>query len=148
FELKDAVHQPVCVLHLLDRLFVLVLRELREAPVLQHPVVQEVLVDRRQLGLELAVQKLEHLGIALHRCSPADFGADAWYVATPKQGASENRSAQSRSLQRNVRIHATMTSASAGDTGCGPIDEKGPHCPLLPLTTCDTKVASAPGWPA
>jgi hypothetical protein len=56
----------VGVLHLLDRLLVLVLGHLGQAPVLQHARVQEVLVDGGELELELLVQVLNDLGVALH----------------------------------------------------------------------------------
>jgi hypothetical protein len=37
-----------------------------DAPMIEHPVMEPVLVDRRQLVLELRVQVLDDLGIALH----------------------------------------------------------------------------------
>ena len=49
FEEQDALHEPVGVLHLVDRLLPLVLAETLEAPGVEHPRVQEILVDRREL---------------------------------------------------------------------------------------------------
>ena len=46
-EEQDAFDDDVGVLHLVDRLAVLVVAQLVEAPVLQHPRMQEILVDRR-----------------------------------------------------------------------------------------------------
>ncbi len=46
------------------------LGELADAPVLQHPVVQEILVDRGQLVLERDVEKLDDLCVALHGSLP------------------------------------------------------------------------------
>ena len=63
---QDALDQAIGVLHLLDRLLVLMLGQLLEAPVLQHARMQEVLVDRGQLVLQLRVQIFQNLGIALH----------------------------------------------------------------------------------
>src|SRR3546814_1412103 len=37
-----------------------------DAPVIEHPVMQEILVDRGQLVLERLVQEIDDLGIALH----------------------------------------------------------------------------------
>ena len=55
-EEQDALDQLVGVLHLVDRLVHLVVAELVEPPVLQHPRMQEVLVDRREFVLEDLVQ--------------------------------------------------------------------------------------------
>ena len=63
-EQEDALDQLVGVLHLLDALFILGLAALEEAPVLQHPRMQEVLVDRGQLALQPLVQGRQHLRVA------------------------------------------------------------------------------------
>ena len=65
-EEEDAFRQLVGVLHLVDGLVVLVLREFLQSPVLQHPGVQEILVDRDELVVERLVQVLDDLRIALH----------------------------------------------------------------------------------
>jgi len=57
------------VLHLLDRLVVLVLAEALETPVLVHARMQEVLVDRGQLDGELLVEELDDLLVAFHVAS-------------------------------------------------------------------------------
>jgi hypothetical protein len=54
------------MLHLADRLLVLLLGEPIQAPVLEHPVVQEVLVRRRQLVLELGIEVDDDLRVGLH----------------------------------------------------------------------------------
>ena len=54
------------MLHLADRLVVFLLRELVQTPVLQHPVVEEVLVDGGELVLELGLQMIDDLWVALH----------------------------------------------------------------------------------
>ena len=54
------------MLHLVDRLVILDMRQLAIAPVLQHAGVQEVLVDGRQLILQHHVEVLDDLRIALH----------------------------------------------------------------------------------
>src|SRR5262249_46180626 len=71
-EHEDALDQSVGVLHLLDRLVVLALAEALEAPLAVHARVQEVLVDRRELARELAVELLDHLLVAFHGTSRAD----------------------------------------------------------------------------
>ncbi len=54
------------MLHLIDSLAVLVIAEFDEPPVLEHPRVQEILVDRGQLVLEDLVQVFDDGGIAFH----------------------------------------------------------------------------------
>jgi hypothetical protein len=54
------------MLHLADRLLVFLLRQLVQAPVLEHAVVQEVLVDGGELVLQLRLQVVDDLGVALH----------------------------------------------------------------------------------
>src|SRR5882672_1482580 len=66
FEKQYPLDQPVGVLHLVDRLVVLVLGEPLQAPVLEHARVQEVLVDRRELVREDLVQVLDDLLVAFH----------------------------------------------------------------------------------
>src|SRR3546814_17481701 len=54
------------VLHLVDGFLVLVLAEFTETPVLQHAVMQKVLVDRRELVPQDLVEMLEDLRVAFH----------------------------------------------------------------------------------
>ncbi len=54
------------VLHLIHRCLVLVFAHCMEAPVLEHPRVQEVLVDGGDLVFQHPVEVLEYLGIAFH----------------------------------------------------------------------------------
>ena len=68
-EQEDAVGDPLRVVHLLERLFTGVLRELGEPPVVLHLRVQEILVDRGELTGELLVEQLQDIGIALHGSS-------------------------------------------------------------------------------
>ena len=49
-EEQDPLDQRLGVLHLVDRLVADVRRQLRESPVVAHLGVDEVLVDRRELG--------------------------------------------------------------------------------------------------
>src|SRR5690606_10336978 len=70
FEKQDAVRQRVGVLHLVDRFLPLVLGELLDSPVLQHAVVQPVLVDGGEFVGERLVEVLDDLRIALHHASP------------------------------------------------------------------------------
>ena len=65
-EVEDAVDQVLRVAHLLDRLLLDVGRELLVAPVLVHPRVDEVLVDRRELGAEHVLQDLDDFVVPLH----------------------------------------------------------------------------------
>ena len=66
FEEEDALDQPVGVLHLVDRFLLLVLAQLLQAPVVEHPGVQEVLVDRGQLVDEDLVEVLDDFLVAFH----------------------------------------------------------------------------------
>src|SRR6185312_13601668 len=61
-----ASDQAVGVLHLVDRLGALVLGQLLVAPVVVHPAMQEVLVDRDQFVAQHLVEVLDDLGVALH----------------------------------------------------------------------------------
>ena len=54
------------MLHLVDRFVALVFGELVDPPVLQHAVVQPVLVDRGELVGERLVEIVNDLRIALH----------------------------------------------------------------------------------
>mgnify|MGYP003295966444 CR=1 FL=1 len=65
-EEQDAFCQLVGVLHFLDRFMALVSGELFEAPIVEHAVVQPVLVDRGQLVGESLVEKIDDLEVALH----------------------------------------------------------------------------------
>ena len=65
-EREQALHQRVGMLHLADRLLVLLLGHALEAPVLEHPVVHEVLVDRSELILQLRLEKTNDERITLH----------------------------------------------------------------------------------
>ena len=66
FEEDDALDQPVGVMHLLDRLGALLLCELLEAPVVQHPEMHPVLVDRAELEEQRLVKPLDDLRFAFH----------------------------------------------------------------------------------
>ncbi|SOZ24721.1 hypothetical protein CBM2608_A50065 [Cupriavidus taiwanensis] len=63
---QDALDQAVGVLHFADRFLVLHLAELLQAPVAIHAGVQEILVDRGQLVLELGVEMLDDLLVTFH----------------------------------------------------------------------------------
>ncbi len=66
---EETVHQFVGVFHLADGLFVFLLRQMVQAPVLEHPVVQEILVDGGEFVLELGLQMAYDSGIAFHEAS-------------------------------------------------------------------------------
>jgi hypothetical protein len=85
FQEQDALHQSVGVLHLVDRLVVGVLAQARQSPVIEHPRVQKVLVDRGQLVLEDLVQRLQDDGVALHRVLRTAKGADLEQRALKRQ---------------------------------------------------------------
>ena len=78
FEEDDARHQLVGMMHLLDRFLALLLGELGEAPVLEHAVVQPVLVDGAELVLEGLVEDVDDVFLALHaalRCVAPTTGS-------------------------------------------------------------------------
>jgi len=54
------------MLHLADGFRILLLRQLVEAPVLEHAVVQEVLVDGGEFVLELGLQMANDLCVTFH----------------------------------------------------------------------------------
>src|SRR3546814_12127812 len=66
------------------------LGEQLDAPVIEHPVMQEILVDRGQLVLERLVQEIDDLGIALHGrllCA----GLRLYAIAAAKDRSEERR---------------------------------------------------------
>ena len=82
-EVEDPLDELVGVLHLVDRLVVEVLAEPLVAPVVEHLGVDEVLVDRRELGGEHLVEQLDDLVVTSHgvaaydSCSNGDTGVAA-----------------------------------------------------------------------
>ncbi len=68
-EEQDALDEPVGVLHLVDRLLVLVLGEFRVTPVPVHARMQEILIDRGQFVVQRLVEVADDLRIAFHFCS-------------------------------------------------------------------------------
>ncbi len=70
FEEQNALHQPIGVFHLVDRLLVFLDLELLEPPVAEHAGMEEILVDRRQLVEEDLVEMRKQLRVAFHRGSP------------------------------------------------------------------------------
>ena len=77
-EEQDPIGELVGVLHLLDTLLAPDLGHLEQAPIIEDPVVQPVLVDRRQLVAQPLVEIFDDLGIALHlslqRLRPIEAG--------------------------------------------------------------------------
>src|SRR5262249_49916551 len=69
-EVEDALDQLVGVLHLADRFLTELVPQPLVAPVLAHPAVDEVLVDRGQLGRENVVQEGDDLLVASHSPPP------------------------------------------------------------------------------
>jgi hypothetical protein len=60
------------MLHLVDRLASLVLGEALDAPIVEHPIVEPILIGGGELVAECFVEQLDDLGIALH--IPASCG--------------------------------------------------------------------------
>ena len=58
------------VLHLFDRFFAPSLGEVLVAPIIQHAVVQPVLVDRCQFVLQRSIKIVDNLYVAPHCVSP------------------------------------------------------------------------------
>ncbi len=65
-EEDDAMHELVGVLHFLDRFLAPLLGEVVVAPVLQQPVMEPILADRRELAAQALVEIIDDLGVALH----------------------------------------------------------------------------------
>ena len=81
-EEDDAVDQLVGVLHLLDGFRAPFLGEILEAPVVEQPVVQPVLVDRGQFVAERLVQEIDDFWIALHGATPVLSLGACWPAAS------------------------------------------------------------------
>src|SRR5207249_2495100 len=76
FEIQDPLDELVGVAHLTERLFADLLPQTLVAPVLAHPSVDEVLVDRGELGREDLVQEGDDLLGASHS-SPLTLRTDS-----------------------------------------------------------------------
>src|SRR5690606_30000167 len=63
---QNTLDQAVGVLHFADRLFIFMLAQLFQAPVVQDAGMQKILVDGRQFVRELLVQKLNDRLVAFH----------------------------------------------------------------------------------
>jgi hypothetical protein len=69
-EEQNAVGQRIGVLHFVDRFVALVIGELLHAPIIEHAVMQPILVDRGQLVRERRVEIFDYPGVALHGLAP------------------------------------------------------------------------------
>ena len=65
-EENDAVGEAVGVVHLLDRFLAPLLGELQQAPVMQQPEMQPILVDGGELVAQALVEIFDDLCVALH----------------------------------------------------------------------------------
>ena len=65
-EKNDALDQLVGMLHFLDRFLAPLLRQVFVAPVVEQPVMQPILIDRRQLVPKRFVEKLDDFRVTLH----------------------------------------------------------------------------------
>ena len=73
-EEEDALDELVGMLHLVDRLVMLVVGEARQSPMTEHARVEEVLVDRGELVGEHRVQVTQDVRITAHAKSPPEGG--------------------------------------------------------------------------
>ena len=109
-EEQDAADQRVGVLHLVDRLLAVVLRERLVAPVVEHLVVDEVLVDRGELGGEDLVEQFGDLGSRAHareataarRPIHGERCSSEWWRAAPRAPASSRRTRRPRRSGRSA----------------------------------------------
>src|SRR3546814_228474 len=67
---EDAVGELVGMLHLVDRLFAFERGEACDAPIVEHAIMQQILVDRGQLVLERFVEEIDDFFVALHGVCP------------------------------------------------------------------------------
>src|SRR6185437_11783662 len=82
-EKQDALNETIGMLHLIDRLFLLVRLQALQTPMTEHARVQEILVDRRELVFQHDVQMPQYFGIALHAPLRETFKlARSWANAT------------------------------------------------------------------
>ncbi len=65
-EEQDAVGEAIGVLHLLDRFLAPDLGHLQQAPIVEKPVVQPVLVDGGELVAQALVEIIDDFRVALH----------------------------------------------------------------------------------
>ncbi len=73
-QVEDALDQLVGVLHLLDAFLAHSLVEAAVAPVVAEAGVEEVLVDRGQLGREHVIEQRDDLLVAFHAPSGSESG--------------------------------------------------------------------------
>src|SRR4029077_12891853 len=94
-EEQDAIDQLVGVLHLVERGVILAVAEFCDAPMAQHPGMEEILIDRGQLALEHRIQMLDDSLIAAHARPPQLSGiclnweanTGGGKVINPRQGS-------------------------------------------------------------
>jgi hypothetical protein len=70
-EEQDAVGEFVGELHLFDGFLAPDFGHLQQAPIVQEPVVQPVLVDGGKLAAQALVQVIDDFGVALHDALPS-----------------------------------------------------------------------------
>src|SRR5690606_39252328 len=108
---EDALHELVGVLHLADRLFVFLLRQLVQAPVFQHAVMQKVLVGGGQFVLQLGIEERDDLGVAFHVVSFFEPGA-------PEPGLYSKGLPETTPAQRNSTCSTRFPTPDIGLSRC------------------------------
>ena len=68
-EEQDPIGEAIGMVHLFDRLLAPQLGQFEQAPIVQQPVMQPILVDRSQLAAEALVEIFNDSGVALHKCT-------------------------------------------------------------------------------
>ena len=108
-----------------------ILGEPLHAPIVEHPIVQPILVDRGQLVLQRLVEQLDDLVVALHAvsCSARDITRGA--QKAPKNGGKPRKIALQTARQSQVRLASAQlrgmreTVKRAGESGAGGLSGGG-----------------------
>src|SRR5690606_26741374 len=121
---QNALGQLVRMLHLVDRLVVLVLGEFLQPPVLQHLGVQEVLVDRDQFVVQRLVEVLDDLGVALHGLRLLRWGCPDPSPAAETMAERESKSFVGAALAPRSQVRRPRK-APAGPARAAPAPRRG-----------------------
>ena len=108
-EEQDALRQLVGMLHLVDRFVALEFGESGDAPMVEQPVVQPVLVDRGELVAECLVEQFDDPCVALH-ASPPGWRQHRPGWRLPEAGNQAARAVVWRNFARSVAITSSTSS--------------------------------------
>src|ERR1700687_33300 len=121
-EEQDAIGEAVGVVHLLDGFLAPLLGQLQQTPIVQHPIMQPILVDGGELAAQTLVEIFDDSCVALHDAlslpGPIKLGPRKviWNATKSLQAEQSYAERASRGSQRYSRFQATASSGNAPST--------------------------------